>query len=711
MTQAAMGVVNRRIPQIKDRITFIQIEDSLSKDIFEIEAKNGFLTVKGSSAVAMCRGMYVYLKEKCNCLITWEGSQLSIPDVLPDQPLRRVVASVPFRQHFNVVTFGYTTAFWNWERWAFEIDWMALHGINMPLAMTGQEKIWEDVWKSYGLNEADLNDFFTGPAFLPWNRLGCIYGNSDQVLATLGQDRSGRTLPKRFIERDAKMQRKIVARELELGMKPIIPGFSGFIPRALKKKYPDLKTWIPTPWNFACRSSLALNGLDPLFKEITNRFIDAYTTYYGDVSDFYLIDLFNEIDPPSSIKRDDLTEIARSVYVSLKNKRPRATWVMQGWCFYYQSYWKNKENTLAFLRDIPANDMIIIDLNADESEVFRAHPNSVAKKKIIWSLLNDNWGQRTPLRGCLDKIAEKPIRAMEELKSNLVGIGNSAEGIENNSICFELLYDNAWRKSVVDMQAWIKAYAHQRYQTRDDEAYRIWLQIYDLYYKEMASGDALPYQDIPHVRSRKLDTASSPERLLIEQMIKAYGKFGRSPLYQRDLVDVVKNYVGRHIATSIWKVTRAIETHDNRVASFRSEFDALMLGLDALLHTQEQHRLSTWINNARHYVGGKDQDYLEKNARLLLTTWVAPNWQGYARREWSGLVGDFYRARWNCFFDQLGSSDFNEADFNKFIFNWSNAWCNNLHLPKSTDCLPLEQSEKMLLLVDNLYSEMPSEKK
>jgi alpha-N-acetylglucosaminidase len=27
---------------------------------------------------------------------------------------------------------------WDWERWEREIDWMALNGINLPLAFTGQ---------------------------------------------------------------------------------------------------------------------------------------------------------------------------------------------------------------------------------------------------------------------------------------------------------------------------------------------------------------------------------------------------------------------------------------------------------------------------------------------------------------------------------------------------------------------------------------------
>lgn len=35
---------------------------------------------------------------------------------------------------------------WNWERWEKEIDWMALQGINLPLAFTGQEAIWQKVF-------------------------------------------------------------------------------------------------------------------------------------------------------------------------------------------------------------------------------------------------------------------------------------------------------------------------------------------------------------------------------------------------------------------------------------------------------------------------------------------------------------------------------------------------------------------------------------
>ena len=52
-----------------------------------------------------------------------------------------------FRYMSNVCTFGYTYAFWNWAKWEAHIDWMALSGINLPLAFTGQEVIWKRIWK------------------------------------------------------------------------------------------------------------------------------------------------------------------------------------------------------------------------------------------------------------------------------------------------------------------------------------------------------------------------------------------------------------------------------------------------------------------------------------------------------------------------------------------------------------------------------------
>ena len=73
-----------------------------------------------------------------------------------------------FRYYQNVCTSSYSFVWWNWARWQQHIDWMALNGINLPLAFTGQEAIWQKVYLKLGFNQSDLDAHFTGPAFLAW---------------------------------------------------------------------------------------------------------------------------------------------------------------------------------------------------------------------------------------------------------------------------------------------------------------------------------------------------------------------------------------------------------------------------------------------------------------------------------------------------------------------------------------------------------------
>ena len=73
-----------------------------------------------------------------------------------------------FRYYQNVCTVSYSMSWWNWTRWEREIDWMALNGINLPLAFTAQESIWQKVYLALNLTQADLDEHFVGPAFFAW---------------------------------------------------------------------------------------------------------------------------------------------------------------------------------------------------------------------------------------------------------------------------------------------------------------------------------------------------------------------------------------------------------------------------------------------------------------------------------------------------------------------------------------------------------------
>lgn len=101
---------------------------------------------------------------------------------------------------------------------------MALNGINLPLAFTGQEYVWHKVWSHYGLAEADMD--FTGPAFLAWNRMGNIRNWASP-------------LPSDWRESQRDLARQILAMTRAYGMTNVLPCFGGHVPAALRTLFPS----------------------------------------------------------------------------------------------------------------------------------------------------------------------------------------------------------------------------------------------------------------------------------------------------------------------------------------------------------------------------------------------------------------------------------------------------------------------------------------
>lgn len=68
----------------------------------------------------------------------------------------------------NICTVSYSYLWWGWNDWMKHIDWMALNGFNLVLAPYAQEAIWFRVYTDFGMTKEDIDEYFTGPALLPW---------------------------------------------------------------------------------------------------------------------------------------------------------------------------------------------------------------------------------------------------------------------------------------------------------------------------------------------------------------------------------------------------------------------------------------------------------------------------------------------------------------------------------------------------------------
>lgn len=189
--------------------------------------------MSGNTPIALAYGLRYYLNTYLNVDMYWFiGSQLHLapPDLPPVNVTHHGASIVPWRYHFNTVTFSYTTAFWTWEDWELQLDWMALHGINLPLAWVGYEKILLEVLLEFGFSQQDITKFLSGPAFQSWNRLGNLQGSW------------GGEITMSWINSQSYLQKKIVARMVELGMTPVLPAFTGFVPSHIGSLYPDAAT-------------------------------------------------------------------------------------------------------------------------------------------------------------------------------------------------------------------------------------------------------------------------------------------------------------------------------------------------------------------------------------------------------------------------------------------------------------------------------------
>ena len=178
--------------------------------------------------------------------------------------------------------------YWDWNRWEKEIDWMALHGVNMPLALVANEAISARVWSKLGLTDKEIGDYFAGPAHLPWMRMGNI-SNIDGPLTDTWHNQQ------------VALQHKILKRMKELGMKPICPAFAGFVPKAIKRLYPEV-SFSETTWAGAFHNWM-LSPKDELFHTIGKMFIEEWEKEFGK-NDYYIADSFNEMDIPFPPKDD-----------------------------------------------------------------------------------------------------------------------------------------------------------------------------------------------------------------------------------------------------------------------------------------------------------------------------------------------------------------------------------------------------------------------
>ncbi|WP_442588152.1 alpha-N-acetylglucosaminidase [Pedobacter sp. AW31-3R] len=674
---SSYALIKRVIPARASSFIVEELPSTEPQDVFEVESSKGKIVLRGNNGVAVASALYHYLTEYAHCQITWNGTNLNIPKVLP-LVREKVHKTTPYeyRYYLNYCTYNYSMSWWDWERWEKEIDWMALHGINMPLALTGQEYTWYEVYKDMGFTDQELSTFFCGPAYFGWFWMGNLDG-------------WGGPLPMSWMTSHRDLQQQILKRERELGMKPVLQSFTGHVPSAFKQRYPGSKLK-QTNWTNGFDDTYILDTEDPMFEQIGRKFLAVQTKLYG-TDHLYSADTFNENEPPT----DDpayLSALSLRIHQAMVKADPKAIWVMQGWLFYSdRKFWKTPQ-IKALLESVPNEHMIMLDL-ATEIEPVWKRTESYYGKPWIWNMLH-NFGGNISMFGRMEGVAEGPAKALHDpAAGKLKGIGLTMEAIEQTPVLYELMTQHVWQDEEINTSQWLRKYILNRYGKVNEHTVKAWDVLKKTAYNGQAIRDGAesiltgrPTFDSATVWTKtKLNYERKDFLPAWDELIKAAPLCAKSDGFNYDLVDVSRQALANYARPLQKKWLKAYQQKNTTdFANYSAQYLQLMTDMDELLATRKDFLLGPWLADARNCgTTAAEKALYEKNARDLITLWGGADspLREYSCRQWSGLLNDFYKVRWQKFFSLASQSlkankEMDLKAFDQSIAAWEWSWVN-----------------------------------
>ena len=625
-------------------------------DYFELDQRGGMPVVRGNSWVNIATGINWYLKHHCGIHLSWNQMQTKLPDKLPAVPRReRHETTLPLRYDFNYCTFSYTMAFWDWERWQTELDWMALHGINMPLAAVGHECVWRNLLLRLGRSEEEVAQFIPGPAFLAWWEMNNLEG-------------WGGPVPQTWYAQQETLQKRILQRMREFGMKPVLPGYCGMIPSFLSEGAKQ-------HWNGFTRPSILL-PTDERFDQYAKLFYEETERLYGK-ADYYSMDPFHEGSLPQGV---DIGEMGKHILSTMKAAQPGAQWVIQGW---------GANPRPEMLDALPPGEVIVLDLFSECSPMWGIpsrfkRDRGYGAHKWMFCLL-ENFGANVGLHGRMDLLLNNfRLTRTSPMARQLTGWGLTMEGSENNPVMFEMMSELPWLTDIPTKEAWLHDYVKARY-GRDDatlqQAWQVLAEgIYNAPFGNYQQGThesifcARPGFDCFQVSSwSKMNNYYDPTttweaaRLMLSVADQYQGVNGSAATpsgrenFEYDLIDVCRQALADRARIVYNRTIADFKSCDRK--AFRKDSEAflqLLLQQDSLLATRPEFRVGHWTEQARQLgTTPEEKDLYEWNARVQITTWGPRpcadegGLRDYAHKEWQGILRDFYYPRWRHFFQIL----------------------------------------------------------
>ena len=626
-------------------------------DFFEITSRGGKPLIRGNNYVSIASGINWYLKYRLGVHLTWNTMHASLPATLPVAGnTESHDTDIKHRYYLNYCTLSYSMAFWDWKRWEQELDWMALHGINLCLDIVGTDVVWRNVLLKLGYTKAEANEFVAGPAFQAWWLMNNLEGwggpNSDN-----------------WYRQHEALQKKILRRMKELGINACLPGYSGMVPHDASKRL-ALDVADPGLWNDYKRPAF-LQPTDKRFAEIASLYYKEQEKLFGK-ADFYSMDPFHE---GGNARGVDLKAAGKAIMASMKAANPKAVWVVQAWgaCPYPD-----------MIRDLRNGDMLVLDLYSENRPQW-GDPESTWYREDgfnghDWAFcMLLNFGGNVGLFGKIQHVIEEYYKARQsKFASTLKGVGLTMEGIENNPIMYELVSELPWRDTRFSWEKWLHGYVEARYgNLHNKKVQQAWMLLAKSVYGAPARLTeqgchesvlcARPSLDAYQVSSwSEMEEFYNPEDVIqaARLMVEASHDVKANANFRYDLVDITRQAIAEQARLVYGEAVAACKAKDREMFAHATRmFLDILLQQDRLLSSMPDFMVGRWIAQARALgTNAQESDHYEWNARTQITIWgnrdaaERGGLREYAHKEWNGVLRDFYYPRWKAYFDALAET-------------------------------------------------------
>jgi alpha-N-acetylglucosaminidase len=447
--------------------------------------------------------------------------------------------------------------------------------------------------------------------------------------------------------------------------------------------------------------------------------------------------------PPNSTIDQHAFAHSKAAYEGMSRTDPDARWVYQTWSWLGgrlgESYYRG------WITAPPPGRIILRDLMAEESPLWKAEVmQGYFGAPFIWCMLND-FGGNNGLWGDWASLNENPPAALRAAP-NMLGTGLTPEGIFQNAATFELMNENSYRSvAEKDLSEWAERYSYRRYGPGTDAAtkavgaaWRLLQQTaFNVRDSEMVSKDtltAIPWGKVwdkvygtdrpskdPHTPPTPLynETMFLQAWTLLLTAVEAEPALAKTNTFTHDLVDITRQAIAKYSSKVYYELDLAVGKNDTAgIMKSGAELVDAVEDADTILQTSRGFLLGEWIASARkHGETADEKKLLEWNAKTQVTFWEYPqpqinsstatfkpsNLQDYACKQWAGLLGTYYKPRWQLFINQTLAqlksdprAEFNVSRFHDSMYRWFDDWRETEHgLPAAPTGDPVATSRAL----------------